>query len=561
MSSRDKSGGDLGQPPIAATNYDGQIDPTRWDGASDGTGVPAGGAAGHGYGHLLPPQLAAQGWRLVGDLGSGSESAVFLCTNQQGSRVAVKVYHVGRNPEYEVDLGTDEYLRHFHPDWAVEVYERDGEAGIRPFYEVLEYCPHGTLEDFLRTRAVSDDLAMSIVRRLAHCIKSLQGNPPKMVHGDIKPTNILVRNPDKVELILSDFGLTVNLRDSTRVTNLGKGTAAYGAPEIIRSKGVEADWWSLGMIMYRVLVGRGYYDGTKGALDPTVIERDLVSRDVSLAEIDRIALPAKRRERWKLLLAGLLTRDPRKRWKAQEIEAWMVGRSPAVHFSAEQSAGASADTPSGRTATKPFAFAGVGEFSTTSALGEAMAAHPQEAARMLTARGTPLLLAWLTDDARTCDDYSELVRHNWDPDAKVCYFISKLAPGAPIVFRSRPITAPVDLRNLATKGDTAVINALYDAEQLLDSLQDAPARSKYHMIEANWRDIVEQAITAAATRGITLSDNLRDHLRRQALLLAASDDAVVDGYVEQVRKKVNSPEYQPAREVEWFRNLCRDAGI
>lgn len=562
MNSRDsKSGKESGR--VHPTKYDGQTAPTHWDGESDVGGAGTGGPGGGGYGHLLPPGLAERGWRIIGDLGNGSESAVFLCEDQQGRRAAVKVYHYGRNPDYQVDLGTADHRRYFHRDWAVEVYERGGGEQSRQYYEVMEYCPGGTLEDLLVSRTVSDDEAVLILQRLALCIRSLQGDPPKMVHGDIKPTNILVRSfrPDNVGLVLSDFGLTVNLRDRTRVTNLGRGTPAYGAPEILRYKGVAADWWSLGMIMYRVLVGRGYYDdGSGGALHDRTIESDLVSRDISLSEIDRLSFPAPRRARWKLLLSGLLTRDPQNRWKAAEIEAWLAGRSPTVHVAVQKDSGDSTDTASGRKATRAFAFADVGEFSTTSELGEAMAQHPQAAARLLTARKVPELLAWLANDARTGDDYSELARHNWDPDAKLCYFVSKLAPEAPVVFRSKPITAPVDLRNLATGGDTAVIDALYEAE-LLDSLADSPVRARYRMIEANWRDIVEQAVEAAATRGIALSDNVRSHLRRQALLLAASDSSVIGGYVEQVRRKVSSPEYQPAREVEWFRNLCRDAGI
>ncbi|WP_431240988.1 protein kinase domain-containing protein (plasmid) [Mycolicibacterium aichiense] len=434
---------------------------------------------------------------MVEVLGTGAEARVWRCTHG-GREVAVKVYF--RAPQYAFEFNSADYLAHFSREWTVEVFQRgcDQVAGTEMYYEVMEYCRHGTLEEFIASSARSDDLATTILKRLAWCIQSLQGPRAKVVHGDIKPRNILIRSRESLDLVLADFGLTVDLQERSYLSNFGQGTTAYNAPEIMRVKGAAADWWSLGMVMYTVLVGRGYYQvGTDYWLDQRSIETDLISHDISLAEIDNVDFPEHRRHRWKLLLAGLLTRDPDQRWGATHIESWLRDESPAVHRPL-----VTQDSPAGaaQRSAEPFPFAGIGEFAAPTELGAAMAANPKEAARMLSGKGTERLVSWLTDDVRTGDDYSELRQHNWDPDAKVTYFVAKLAPSAALTFRSQPVASPADLRRLVQDGTPDTVDALFTAE-LLGSVATDAVRSNFRMIDANWHDLVVQAVDAARERG------------------------------------------------------------
>lgn len=473
--------------------------------------TPIGGASHAGGFQPLPDALTSRGYRVVRELGFGAEARVWLCTNQSGREFAIKLYF--RAPKYTFALDSPEYRAHFSPEWTVQVFERgsDHVAGTEMHYEVMEYCGHGTLEEFTASHGRTDELSTAIVERLSWCIKSLQGERGKVVHGDIKPRNILVRNADRVELVLTDFGLTIDLGERSNLSNFGQGTTAYNAPEIVRVKGTPADWWSLGMVMYTVLVGRGYYQisDDRWATQRT-IEVDLISRDISLSAIDA------------------------------------VDATPAPDEQPDQ--------------VEPFAFAGVGEFTSPQALGEAMAARPEDAARMLSGKGTDRLLAWLRDDVRDSDDYSELGHHNWDPDAKVTYLVGRLAPDFPLSFRSRPIGSPAELRKLVQSGDVDVVDALYTAD-LLGSIAVGSARSGYRMIQVNWTDLVDLATDAARQRGIPLSEDAQRHIRMWALLLAASDASVVDSYLDGVRTRINSPQMAAAGDVSWFVALRRDAGL
>ncbi|MCV6963673.1 protein kinase [Mycobacterium intermedium] len=504
----------------------------------------------------LPPSLAAQGHRVIRELGAGSEARVWLCTNGNGVEVAVKVYF--RAPDYKFELNSSKYRRHFSREWAVEVLQRgsDPVAGAEMHYEVMEYCADGTLEEFVAARGNSDQIATQILARLAFCLKGLQGPNAQVVHGDLKPRNVLVRNVAAVDLVLSDFGLTFDLDQRSHLSNFGHGTTAYNAPEVMRVKGAPADWWSLGMVMYTVLVGRGYYQLDDGRwLNQRAIETDLLAREVSLNAIDGLAMSAERRQRWKLLLAGLLTRDFDLRWGAAQVEAWLAGQSPAVHRPLDGSLPESGHSRP----VQPFPFANVGEFTSPAALGAAMAERPEEAARMLSGKGINRLLAWLTKEVCTGDDYSELAQHNWDAEAKVVYFVARLAPTAPLTFRGHAVTAPSDLVRLAQSGDTEVVGALFDA-RLLGGIADDGARSGYRMIDVNWHDVVGRARDAAALRGVPFTRQVRRQVRQVALSITAiADFGSVHRYVADVMARVSAPQFAAAREVDWFVRLCSDA--
>jgi calcium/calmodulin-dependent protein kinase I len=78
----------------------------------------------------------------------------------------------------------------------------------------------------------------------------------QIVHRDLKPENLLFAtkaNDSAIKLI--DFGLAGSIKDGLLKTPCG--TPNYVAPEILRRQkyGVQADMWSIGVILYIILCG------------------------------------------------------------------------------------------------------------------------------------------------------------------------------------------------------------------------------------------------------------------------------------------------------------------
>ena len=76
----------------------------------------------------------------------------------------------------------------------------------------------------------------------------------KIIYRDLKPQNIIIDNEGHIKL--TDFGLSKQNFDQN-LDNTIWGTMKYIAPETISGKKYNhmADWWSLGIITFRMLTG------------------------------------------------------------------------------------------------------------------------------------------------------------------------------------------------------------------------------------------------------------------------------------------------------------------
>ncbi|KAF9952997.1 MAP microtubule affinity-regulating kinase 1 [Mortierella alpina] len=129
-------------------------------------------------------------------------------------------------------------------------------------YVCMEYVEGWSLEQYLRSHEhgrISEKEARRITRELASAISHCHAR--SVVHRDIKPANILITHGGKVMLI--DFGLGNTFSYRSRLNTIC-GSLPYYSPEIARGAtytGPEVDIWCLGVVLYRMTVGRDPFVG------------------------------------------------------------------------------------------------------------------------------------------------------------------------------------------------------------------------------------------------------------------------------------------------------------
>ncbi|XP_057378391.1 serine/threonine-protein kinase PLK1-like [Daphnia carinata] len=134
-------------------------------------------------------------------------------------------------------------------------------VGFHSFFEdtnfvfiVLELCKRRSLMELhKRRKAITEPEARCFMHQLLLGVKHLHEN--KIIHRDLKLGNLFLN--ENMELKIGDFGLATKLDyDGERKKTLC-GTPNYIAPEVLCKKGhsFEVDIWSMGCILYTLLVG------------------------------------------------------------------------------------------------------------------------------------------------------------------------------------------------------------------------------------------------------------------------------------------------------------------
>lgn len=135
-----------------------------------------------------------------------------------------------------------------------------------------------------------------------------------VVHGDIKPQNLLVAQDGTVKI--ADFGLSHILNgEHERLVGSG-GTPAFQAPEVCAGEpyeGKAADMWALGATIFMIRCGRPPFVG-EGALQ---LFHNILH--------ERVVFPMCMAAGLRRLLEGMLEKDPSRRWTIETVvsDPWL----------------------------------------------------------------------------------------------------------------------------------------------------------------------------------------------------------------------------------------------
>lgn len=308
-----------------------------------------------------PNDDSAARYQLIRELGSGGTGTVFLAFDTElACEVAAKVFHPRLRTHYQEQT----LRRALHEAQLLAAVRHPGIIALLAVVQdavpsdsqqqpglpmlVMELCRGGSLSSRLRAEPLPAPVALLRFAELLETLTTL--HQLGIVHGDIKPENLLFRGTHSHryplpaheaqlgDLVLSDFGLG-RLRDEPHARSEDAlGTFGYLSPERLHGAPLtpEADLFSAGVLLLEMLCG---------SLQRT--RSDALSQQSPLSQVapKRLAqVETQLGAKWPmllLLLQGLLANDPGLRPTAQA--AWLLLQEPGMlppsnaHISADES--------------------------------------------------------------------------------------------------------------------------------------------------------------------------------------------------------------------------------
>ncbi|KAL7273300.1 Serine/threonine-protein kinase [Rhizina undulata] len=308
------------------------------------------GSSGGGGGHLEP---IVGNYKTGSEIGRGSFATVFKAHHMEtGSLAAIKVVQRAKlnrklleNLESEIQILKK--LNHSHIVALTDCRKTD-----KFIYLIMEYCSVGDLSVIIRKRenleavhpclkpmaeiypsipsaGLHEVVARHFVKQLASALEYLRKDG--LVHRDVKPQNLLLNPPPDYEpqtgegsnqelvglsslpvLKLADFGFA-RVLPATSMAETLCGSPLYMAPEILRYEKYDAtaDLWSVGTVLYEMVVGRPPFRAPNHV--------DLLRRIESRNDRIDFGSHCQATPELKDLVRGLLKRSPVERMSFQEF--------------------------------------------------------------------------------------------------------------------------------------------------------------------------------------------------------------------------------------------------
>lgn len=214
-------------------------------------------------------------YMLLEQLGAGATATVHRCKTKEGNEFAAKVIDVERLCRFRRDaeelkskldreISILRTLRHNRLVCLEDVVETD-----MRLYLVMELVRGGELYEHIVNQpeqCLPEAECRYIFEQLIDALKYIHSK--NVVHRDLKAENVLIDSvastPGRPEIKLLDFGHSKLIRDGYNRAESIVGTPACWAPEVSDPGSPcydeRADLWSLGVLLYLMLVGKYPFD-------------------------------------------------------------------------------------------------------------------------------------------------------------------------------------------------------------------------------------------------------------------------------------------------------------
>ena len=243
-------------------------------------------------------------YKLISPLGEGGFGSVWLAERRHPfvQRVALKLVKAGMDSKAVVarfDQERQALAVMNHPGIA-KVFDGGLTAQGRPYF-AMEYVKGEPITEFCDRVKLSIDERLKLFEQACEAVQHahLKG----IVHRDLKPGNVLafMVEGEGAKLKVIDFGvakaMSQRMTEHTIFTETGQmiGTPEYMSPEQADPTGgdidTRSDIYSLGVLLYELLVGATPFDATElrkkayGEIQRTIREQDPPSPSARLSTI------------------------------------------------------------------------------------------------------------------------------------------------------------------------------------------------------------------------------------------------------------------------------------
>ncbi|XP_077601036.1 dual specificity mitogen-activated protein kinase kinase 1-like isoform X2 [Stigmatopora nigra] len=199
-------------------------------------------------------ELKDDDFEKICELGAGNGGVVFKVSHRpSGLIMARKLIHLEIKPAIRNQIIRElQVLHECNSPYIVGFYGAfysDGEISI-----CMENMDGGSLDQSLKKAGkipeqILGKISIAVIKGLSYLREK-----HKIMHRDVKPSNILVNS--RGEIKLCDFGVSGQLIDS--MANSFVGTRSYMSPERLQGThySVQSDIWSMGLSLVEMAIGR-----------------------------------------------------------------------------------------------------------------------------------------------------------------------------------------------------------------------------------------------------------------------------------------------------------------
>ena len=216
-------------------------------------------------------------YKLIDRIGNGGTCSVYKGhpLEDPSTQFAIKIFKEENKKFFDKEISIHNMLEdinlflslkksgigyiHYQQYGSLFVNNNEMEQCEKVYYEIEEIAENGELFKYVYelNKGFTEQICAKIFLNIVKSVNLL--HKKDIIHGDIKPENILIGNDFNIKLI--DFGFSEKVRKNNYIINSSSGSDTYCSPEIRKAHiqgydGIKSDIFSLGVLLFVIRAGK-----------------------------------------------------------------------------------------------------------------------------------------------------------------------------------------------------------------------------------------------------------------------------------------------------------------